>query len=125
MNISKFIAARFDAEQALKLYAKTPTNLQRRAQTQLLGSLAAFVRDITDETPIDREWLERVAPRDKYTGQQIRIGLFNSCYFMRVDETDPDEGNKEERVELGIGVTRGRVRLLALAMGLELREEVD
>ncbi|RTL26396.1 MAG: hypothetical protein EKK55_07855 [Rhodocyclaceae bacterium] len=59
VNISKFIAARFDAEQALKLYEKTPTNLQRRAQTQLLGSLAAFVRDITDETPATPEWVEQ------------------------------------------------------------------
>lgn len=115
MNISKFIAARFDAEQALKLYAKTPTNLQRRAQTQLLGSLAAFVRDITDETPATPEWVEQVTP-NCYDGPAFRCSKRGEYTFHQ----DTDDGVILEGL-----VTRGRVRLLALAMGLELREEVD
>lgn len=74
--------------------------------------LAAFARDMTDETPVDAEWIAGIT----VTGENIPV-----CFIWRADT-----GVwfcKRELVQHLKKCTRGRVRLFALAMGLTLRED--
>lgn len=87
-----------------------PRSILTREQAAI--TLAAFVRDITDETPADREWLEQVTP-NCYDGPAFRCSKRGEYTFHQ----DTDDGVILEGL-----VTRGRVRLFALAMRLELRE---
>lgn len=72
--------------------------------------LAAFARDLLDETPVDAEWLRAVSPKYKW--------------FMTFAMTGPNLRflNEGQSIVLGTGWTRGRVRAFALGMGLQLRE---
>lgn len=75
--------------------------------------LAAFVRSVADETPVDAEWLAKVTP-DRYHERAFRVSKRGEFSFVQ---------NIDDAITLPDDLTRGRVRLFALAMGLELREE--
>lgn len=80
-------------------------------------TLAAFVRDITDETPADREWVEQVTPKiDGAYGEHDAFTM-TAGGGLRVLPSMNDED-----IYWAGPWPRGRVRMLALAMGLTLRE---
>ena len=76
-------------------------------------NLAAFVRDITDDTPAGAEWLESVYPPTDDGWSRFQVYKNGSCYFCRRDTAS---------TFIGLHITRGRVRAFALAMGLALTE---
>lgn len=88
---------------------------------ELLKRLAAFVRDVTDETPVDEEWLRAVSPVCKWNVQAINLSQTGECYCERYNPFNFET----TRMAVGRNITRGRVRLLAMAMALELREETN
>ena len=79
---------------------------------ELLKRLAAFVRDLTDETPADEGWLAKVSPR---LADGRCIFIWNAHLLEYDDDFDI--------LSLRAPYTRGRVRLFALGMGLTLRED--
>lgn len=79
------------------------------ADTKLV---AAFVRDLTDETPADEGWLAKVSPR---LADGRCIFIWNAHLLEYDDDFDI--------LSLRAPYTRGRVRLFALGMGLTLRED--
>ena len=91
-------AIREDAERALRLCKTTFSVALTRQQTQLLGSLAAFVRNITDETPLTVEALVRegfthksrpLLPADEYRCGPILWTFYeNGVKCLEVEKVD-------------------------------------
>lgn len=75
--------------------------------------LAAFDRDMLDETPVNADWLDSIYPPADEGWERFQVYKNGSCYF-----SSRDVGS----TFIGLYVTRGQVRAFALGMSLQLTE---